>query len=166
MSAGGFPALPPDAAELAAAWAEAAWDPRIDSALRAMHEAVAEQVAARRPTCLPSGRCCRFEEYGHRLYVTGIEAAWCLRGAGRTPTREEVAAALVRGDCQFLERGLCGVHPWRPIGCRAYFCDPRAAGWQEELSERMLSRLRDVHEAHAVPYRYGEWRTMLAHFAG
>jgi hypothetical protein len=29
----------------------------------------------------------------------------------------------------------------------------------------MLSRLRALHEAHAVPYRYGEWRTMLAHFA-
>jgi hypothetical protein len=29
----------------------------------------------------------------------------------------------------------------------------------------MLARLRSVHDAHAVPYRYGEWRTMLAHFA-
>jgi hypothetical protein len=73
-----FPPLPPDAAELAAAWSGAAWDPRIDAALRAMHDEVAAEVAARRPVCLPSGRCCRFEEYGHRLYVTGIEAAWCL----------------------------------------------------------------------------------------
>ena len=47
---------------------------------------------------------------------------------------------------------------------RAYFCDPRAAGWQEELSERMIARLRSLHDAHGIPYRYGEWRTMLAHF--
>ena len=46
-----------------------------------------------------------------------------------------------------------------------YFCDPRAAGWQEDLSERTLARLRALHDAHDVPYRYGEWRTMLAHFA-
>ena len=44
-------------------------------------------------------------------------------------------------------------------------CDPKAAGWQEELSERMLGRLRALHEAHGIPYRYGEWRAMLAHFA-
>ena len=53
----------------------------------------------------------------------------------------------------------------RPLGCRIYFCDPRAAGWQEDLSERTLARLRALHDAHDVPYRYGEWRTMLAHFA-
>jgi hypothetical protein len=29
----------------------------------------------------------------------------------------------------------------------------------------MLARLRALHESHGIPYRYGEWRTMLAHFA-
>jgi len=29
----------------------------------------------RRPICVTSGRCCRFEEFGHRLYVTTMELA-------------------------------------------------------------------------------------------
>jgi len=29
----------------------------------------------------------------------------------------------------------------------------------------VLARLRALHEEHGIPYRYGEWRTMLAHFA-
>ena len=58
-----------------------------------------------------------------------------------------------------------GVTSSKPRTPGIYFCDPRAAGWQEDLSERTLARLRALHDAHDVPYRYGEWRTMLAHFA-
>jgi hypothetical protein len=32
-------------------------------------------IDARRPLCTASGRCCRFDEFGHRLYVTTIELA-------------------------------------------------------------------------------------------
>lgn len=165
MNAPGLPALPDDAPQLAAAWAEAAWAPEIDAALRDMHAEVAEAVAAHRPTCVASGRCCRFEEYGHRLYVTGLEAAWCLRGLGRNPTQPEVAAAVGRGDCPFLEAGRCGAHPWRPLGCRTFHCDGADEGWQQALTERLVGRLRSLHDAHGIPYRYGEWRTMLAYFA-
>ena len=160
-----FAALPPDAAQLAERWSAAAWSPDIDAAVRAIYDDVAAETAALQPVCNASGRCCRFEEWGHKLYVTGLEAAWCLRGAGTVPDAASVRAAAARGDCPFLVEGLCGVHPARPLGCRAYFCDPKAARWQEDLSERMLARLRALHEAHDVPYRYGEWRTMLAYFA-
>lgn len=160
-----FDSLPPDAAALAASWSEAAWSPAVDAVLRAIHEDMARETLERGPACNASGRCCRFEAWGHQLWVTGLEAAWCLRGAGFAPDRESVLAAARRGDCPFLESGRCSVHAARPVGCRAYFCDPRAAGWQEALSERMLARLRALHDRHGVPYRYGEWRTMLAHFA-
>jgi Fe-S-cluster containining protein len=160
-----FASLPPDAAELASRWAEAAFHPAIDAGIRELYAEVARETAALAPTCNASGRCCRFGEWGHLLYVTGLEAAWCIRESARTPTAADVRAAAGRDDCPFLESGLCAVHLARPLGCRAYFCDPRAEGWQEALSERMLARLRALHDAHRVPYRYGEWRTMLAHFA-
>lgn len=160
-----FASLPPDAAELASRWAEAAFHPAIDAGIREIYGEVARETAALAPTCNASGRCCRFGEWGHLLYVTGLEAAWCIRESARTPTAADVLAAAGRDDCPFLESGLCAVHLARPLGCRAYFCDPKAQGWQESLSERMLARLRALHDAHGVPYRYGEWRTMLAHFA-
>lgn len=160
-----FASLPPDAAELASRWAEAAFHPAIDAGIREIYGEVARETSALAPTCNASGRCCRFGEWGHLLYVTGLEAAWCIRESARTPTAADVLAAAVRDDCPFLESGLCAVHLARPLGCRAYFCDPKAQGWQESLSERMLARLRALHDAHGVPYRYGEWRTMLAHFA-
>src|SRR5688500_5963035 len=33
------------------------------------------EIDARKPKCSASGRCCRFDEFGHRLYVTTMELA-------------------------------------------------------------------------------------------
>jgi hypothetical protein len=156
--------LPPEARSLAQAWAEAAFDPRVDAELRAIHAACAEEARIQRPLCIASGACCRFETYGHRLYVTGLETAWSLRQLGHTPSPDQLAAAAARGDCPFLAGSLCTAHAARPLGCRVYFCDPLAQLWQQDLSERLLARVRALHDACGAPYRYGDWRTMLAHF--
>lgn len=157
--------LPLEAPDLAQTWAEAAFDPRVDAELRAVHAACASEVRAKRPLCIASGDCCRFEAYGHRLYVTGLETAWTLRELGATPSLQEVAGAAARGDCPFLAGSQCGAHAARPLGCRTYYCDPLAQVWQQDLSERLLARVRRLHDDCDIPYRYGDWRTMLAHFA-
>jgi len=59
---------------------------------------------------------------------------------------------------------LCGVHAIKPLGCRVYFCDRSAQTWQHDLSERLLGMIRELHQRHAIEYRYGEWRQMLAMF--
>ena len=117
-----------------------------------------------RPLCLASGRCCRFEAHGHRLYVTGLEVAWFLDRLaveeGRALEAAAIDAAVERGDCPFLEGGRCTVHAIRPFGCRSYFCDPRA-GWQAAAYERWHARVRALHDERSLPYAYGEWRAML-----
>lgn len=60
------------------AWHAAAADPRVDAALRDLYARLDAAVAARGPTCWVSGNCCKFEAYGHRLYVTALETAWVL----------------------------------------------------------------------------------------
>src|SRR5437588_12142729 len=47
--------------------------PEVLSAVEALYADVQAEIDARRPVCVMSGRCCRFEEYGHRLYVTTME---------------------------------------------------------------------------------------------
>lgn len=61
-------------------WREAAGRDAIDSAIRLLYDDLGAAVAERRPVCNASGRCCRFEAFGHRLYVTGLEIAWVLLG--------------------------------------------------------------------------------------
>ena len=153
-------------ATLASSWRTAAIRPEIDTAIRAIHEAVEREVSSRRPLCLASGNCCRFEAFEHRLMVTGLETAWTLAQA-ETPTVDAAAieAARNRGDCPFLAgdgRRLCGIRTARPMPCRTFFCDRAATRWQQELHERSLAGLRRIHDRFEIPYRYLEWRDALA----
>ena len=67
-----------EAAALWPAWFDAVRRAEVDAAIRALHADLDRAVAERGATCWQSGDCCRFDDYGHRLYVTGLEAAWFL----------------------------------------------------------------------------------------
>lgn len=164
-------------------WLAAATLPLIRFELESIFKRCAEAVTLRGPACWASGRCCSFESTGHLLYVTGLEAAYTIANLPpdvpfptslpAQPTSTSAltilapqAAAGVDGRCPFQVRNLCGVHTIRPIGCRVYFCDRSAQVWQQDLYETLLRDLRALHTRHDIEYRYGEWRAMLAAFAG
>lgn len=148
---------------VAEAWLRAARDPQVSGELELVYAALARESARRRPVCTASGRCCRFEAWGHRLYTTGLEAAFTLVSIdpALVPDERGVADAVARGGCPFQPATLCEVHEHRPLGCRVYYCDPTAQDWQQALSERMLREVRAIHDRHGVPYRYAEWRSLL-----
>ncbi|MBU3729411.1 MAG: hypothetical protein FGM37_09235 [Phycisphaerales bacterium] len=147
------------------AWWRAAADPDVDLAIRAMHSEVAEAVRRQRPICLASGRCCAFREHGHRLYLTGLEAAWTwmdlVRRGDPLPAAAARSGALESLTCPLLRDGLCGAHASRPSGCRVYFCDRAAQSWQPDLMERLHGQVRALHDARGVPYEYSEWIGLL-----
>lgn len=155
---------------LARAWTLAAGTEPVTSALRKVYAATASEIARRGPACWASGRCCNFDQAGHRLYVTGLEAAYTLAKlppahAGPGPlTLPQLGDARSRGGCPFQHANLCGVHEIKPLGCRVYFCDRSAQEWQQELTEAGLREIRAIHDRFQVPYRYGEWRAMLEMF--
>jgi Fe-S-cluster containining protein len=147
-------------------WRDAAREPAVDAGLRAVYEHIGAAVAARGPTCWVSGKCCKFESYGHRLYVTAVEVAWVLERLRDTPppdTRPVLPLTQYRpaDGCVYQIQGQCSVHAVRPLGCRVFFCEAGTEAWQSALYESSLAMLRDLHDAHGVPYRYLEWRAGL-----
>lgn len=154
-------------------WLECAGDHPAAVALEGVYARAAREIEARGPSCWASGRCCHFARAGHRLYVTGLEAAYCVRRASVCGHAGESGLRLAVGwagdDCPFLEgpaRTRCGVHAVKPLGCRLFFCDRSAQDWQRDLHEAMLREVRAIHDEHAVTYRYAEWRGLLALVAG
>ena len=135
----------------------AAMRPEVVAAVRALYAAIEEEITLRRPVCVVSGRCCRFEEWGHRLYVTTLELA-TFAALGPTSAPADWAG---RG-CPFQAGKLCGVYDRRPMGCRLFFCDTTATQWQQECYERFHAQLKNLHSQFDVPYRYLEWRAALA----
>jgi len=111
-------------------------------------------IAAQPGTCWNKGECCRFGEFGHRLYVTALEVAYYLAsGALGVPTGEDKCPHAFEGKCYARDR--------RPLGCRIFFCDPAAQHWQGPMTEKLLAELRGLHEELGVPYFYAEWMTIL-----
>lgn len=133
-----------------------------------IHDEVADRIVGREPVCTASGRCCNFERYGHRLYVTGLETAMTLDAipAERALKAGDLERAQGAGTCPFVVDRLCGVHPVRPVGCRVYFCDPSAQLWVNELAEFAADAVKRVHDEFGIEYRYTEWRALLAMFQG
>jgi hypothetical protein len=49
--------------------------------LRVLYAELDREVAGIGPVCKLSGRCCRFEEYGHTLFISTAEAEYLVDGA-------------------------------------------------------------------------------------
>ena len=122
--------------------------------LLTLYEEADREVAAAGPVCIASGRCCRFKEYGHTLFLSSLEAELLLETA---PAYEQPASA---DFCPFQKDKLCTAREPRPLGCRIYFCDPTYQETGNAISEKYLRKLKDL----ALELRQ-EWRyAPLHHF--
>lgn len=133
--------------------------PEVRAQIARIYAELQTRIDQRQPICAASGRCCKFEEYGHRLFVTTMEMASFvheLDASGKNLT--DCLTPWDGAGCPFQAAKLCGVHPIRPFGCRIFFCDPTAEQWQKHQYEMMHDRLRRLHDQMEVPYFYVEWR--------
>src|SRR5579885_3107662 len=105
-------------------------------------------VAAAGPVCVASGRCCRFKEYGHTLFLSSLEAEFLLEGA---PAYEQPVSA---DFCPFQKEKLCTARDCRPLGCRIYFCDPAYQETGNRISEESLRRVKEIAGRHQLPWQY------------
>jgi Fe-S-cluster containining protein len=149
-------------ADLEAAVLTTSWRPDAHAAVRQLYSDLDAEISRRRPLCVLSGRCCNFEEFGHRLFVTTIELATFLHDyLNQSHTPPSSSKSWDGKGCPFQIGKLCGVHSMRPMGCRLYFCDDSSTSWQREQYELFHSRLKRLHESMEVPYAYMEWRSAL-----
>jgi len=121
---------------------------------RELDQAVSELA----PICELSGRCCRFEEYGHTLFVSEPEAAVLIADAP-APVRPLDSGAT----CPWQDsKGRCVARGARPLGCRVYFCDPKYEDQAPVISERFLGRLKALCDARGWPWNYATLHRHLA----
>ena len=143
---------------VAAAVKRAASSAGVVLAVQALYEELVNEVRPYAPSCEMSGRCCRFEQYGHRLYVTTAELAAFVAMARRLPCARHLGRNSDAGACRYQSKNLCTAYSLRPMGCRLFYCDERTREPLQTLFERMHGRLRELHKDMDVPYYYLEWR--------
>jgi hypothetical protein len=123
-------------------------NPEVRRQVLDLYAAVDREVAEAGPVCVASGRCCRFKEYGHTLFVSNLEADVLLAAA--PPYEQPVSTDF----CPFQKDNLCTAREPRPLGCRVYYCDPTYQGTGERLTEKYLRRLKELAEEHGLEWRY------------
>jgi Fe-S-cluster containining protein len=114
-------------------------------------------VAAAGPVCVASGRCCRFKEYGHTLFLSSLEADVLVAAA--PPYDQPVSADF----CPFQKDNLCTAREPRPLGCRVYFCDPNYQERSHEITETYLRRLKALAAEFELDWQYAPLHHFLNH---
>src|SRR6266498_4307274 len=120
-----------------------------------LYREVDAAVAAAGPVCVASGRCCRFKEYGHVLFLSNLEADVLLAAA--PPYDKPVSPDF----CPFQRDNLCTAREPRPLGCRVYYCDPAYQETGNQITEPFLRRLQQLADAHGVAWRYAPLHQFL-----
>src|SRR5438045_7599049 len=122
-----------------------------------LYRDVDREVAAAGPVCVASGRCCRFKEYGHTLFVSNLEAEVLLNAA---PPYEGPVTA---DSCPFQQGNLCTAREPRPLGCRVYYCDPNYQETASRITEKYLHRLKELAQQEGLDWQYAPLHSFLNH---
>lgn len=120
-----------------------------------LYREVDAEVKAAGPVCVASGRCCRFKEFAHVLYVSNLEAEVLLSAA--PPYEQPVSPDF----CPFQKEKLCTAREPRPLACRVYYCDPNYQETGNEITEKYLRRLKELAQEQGVQWRYAPLHVFL-----
>ena len=129
---------------------------RAFAALEALYAELEEFVERARPVCIQRGVCCRFEEAGHELFATALEADYAAARAPEAPGPE------AEGRCPYHVEGKCSARSARALGCRTYFCDANTESVLAEAHEHFLGRVRQIERETGYPAAYGRFPALLA----
>jgi hypothetical protein len=124
--------------------------PGWEDELRTLYTELDREVAAIGPVCELSGRCCRFLEYGHTLFVSIAEVGYLLELAPAPARPLDQGASCPWQD----SRGHCTARDARPLGCRIYYCDPTFQDDAHRLSEQFIARMKTLSSNYGISWNY------------
>ena len=110
--------------------------------------------------CNGCGKCCDFESFDHRLFVTPPELMYLAVNLDT-----ENVKPMPTSRCPYNIGGKCTVYEYRFAGCRI-FCCRADTDFQSRLSESALKKFKSICTEFRIPYRYNDLPTALNRFAG
>ena len=127
----------------------------IADAVAAVYEWIDSQAHAGGVQCYRCGKCCDFENYDHRLFVSGPELIYFgVKLDGEKPK------PMPAGKCPYNINGECTVYPYRFGGCRIFFCKADK-DLQNKLSEESSDKFKSICKEFNIGYRYTDLDTAL-----
>ncbi len=114
------------------------------------------QLAGRCDAC---GKCCDFESYDHRLFVTPPELIYLAANQG-----SENIKLMPTSLCPYNISDKCTIYKYRFAGCRI-FCCKADRDFQSRLSESILRKFKLICTEFQIPHLYTDLPTALNSFS-
>lgn len=111
-------------------------------------------------TCRACGKCCDFDTYDHRLFVTQPEIEYLKAKIGSDNIKP-----MTDGRCPYNAGGNCTIYENRFTACRIFCCGGNK-DFQSRLSEKVIGRLKNLCDEFEIPYRYVDLPTAPNNLAG
>ena len=109
--------------------------------------------------CDCCGKCCDFDVFDHRLFVTPPELMYLAAKLGA-----ENVKPMPSNRCPYHLICECTVYKYRFAGCRIFSCKGDA-DFQSRLSESALKKFKSICTESKIPYRYTDLASALNGFA-
>ncbi len=113
-------------------------------------------VAESDSTCNACGKCCDFDSYDHRLFVTTPELVYFAFHISPDSIKP-----MPGGLCPYNIKGVCSVHPHRFAACRIFSCTGDVDA-QNRFSEAAIAKLKSICEQSNIPYQYMDLKAALS----
>jgi hypothetical protein len=110
--------------------------------------------------CRACGKCCNFDNFDHRLFVTTAELMYLAAMLGAKNIKP-----MTTGVCPYNVAGRCMIYKYRFAGCRIFCCRGNA-DFQSRLGESALKKFKSICTEFQIPYRYAELPNALNSFVG
>jgi len=105
--------------------------------------------------CDGCGKCCDFESFGHKLFVTPPEMIYFAEKTGKDNIKQ-----MTTSRCPYQDDKKCTIRDFRFAACRIFCCKGMAM-FQSELTEAAIKKLKDVCREFKLPYKYVELKAAL-----
>lgn len=125
---------------------------KIADAVAEVYDWIDSQINA---CCDACGKCCDFESYGHRLFVTSPEIIHFTE-----KLRPDDIKPMPTGRCPYNVNGKCSVYDYRFMGCRIFSCKGDG-DLQSKLTEQALAKLKSICKEFNIDYKYTDLKTAI-----
>lgn len=129
-------------------------DIRIVNAVAGLYKWIDSQVADF-ASCGACGKCCDFDAYDHRLFITTPELLYFINRMSPEPIKQ-----MPSGQCPYQIENKCTAHPHRFAACRIFACKENP-DLQSKLSEQTIEKLKSICQQFDTDYRYMDLKTAL-----
>ncbi len=109
-----------------------------------------KEIQTYKPTCYNCKICCNFQISELTLFVSNIEFVYFL-------THTPITLPPYANICPYISSTGCSIRPYRPIGCRIYFCNEPENYNSTELSEKYINIVKEFVDSEGIQYCYFPW---------